>query len=284
MANADGTIIISTYVGIASEFHQLQNGSWLATSFVLASTAAFPIAARLSDIYGRRGVLLFSYALFVVGTIGSGIGRTMSQVIAGRLVAGIGGGGMTVLVSILITDLVPKIQIAAYRSYVNVAATIGRALGGPTGGWLADTVGWRWSLIGQAPFIVVAMIFICFKLETSVEEGELHGKRKNLASKLGQIDFIGALLIMGAVVTLLLILDLGGQRVKWSSPIIIGLAVSTIVLGATFCWYDSKIARVPIFTPALLVQRNVWVSYSVSMFQVAAQVGVSIFHTCGELQ
>lgn len=179
-----------------------------------------------------------------------------------------------ILVSILITDLVPPIQVAAWRSYVNVAATVGRSLGGPVGGWLADTVGWRWSFIGQIPFLVIAIIFIAFKLKIREEEKAQRRSRRNLGSKLGQIDFIGALLMVGCIITLLLLLDLGGQRIPWSAPIIPGLGVAAIIFGAVFCWYDSRIARVPIFSPELLLQRGVWTSYLISMFQIAAQVGV----------
>jgi MFS family permease len=94
----------------------------------------------------------------------------MWHVIAGRIVSGIGAAGMTVIVSVLITgkapclrvsgarilnrlDLVPLIQLAAWRSYVNVFATLGRSIGGPLGGLLADTVGWRWQLSPPSPFI-----------------------------------------------------------------------------------------------------------------------------------
>ena len=68
----------------------------------------------------------------------------MWQVILGRVISGAGASGMTTLVSILITDLVPLREVAAWRSYVNVVATTGRSIGGPLGGSLADTVGWRW--------------------------------------------------------------------------------------------------------------------------------------------
>ncbi len=94
----------------------------------------------------------------------SGTGASLGQVIAGRSISGIGGAGMTSLVSIIITgfwnslglgtsgpasltsaiDLVPLKDVASWRSYVNIAATTGRSLGGPIGGYLADAVGWRW--------------------------------------------------------------------------------------------------------------------------------------------
>jgi MFS family permease len=73
----------------------------------------------------------------------SGIADSMAQLIIGRLISGAGGAGMHVIVSFVIADLVPQRDIALYRSYVNIAQTAGRGFGGPMGGWLAVTVGWR---------------------------------------------------------------------------------------------------------------------------------------------
>jgi MFS family permease len=68
----------------------------------------------------------------------------MWQVVLGRVISGAGSSGMTALVSVLITDLLPLRDVAQWRAFVNVVATTGRSIGGPLGGWLADVVGWRW--------------------------------------------------------------------------------------------------------------------------------------------
>jgi len=83
------------------------------------------------------------------------LGRSMLMVILGRVVSGSVGAGMTALVSILITDLVPIRDTATWRSYVNIVSTTGRSLGAPLGGWLADAVGWRW-LARPPPRVSVA--------------------------------------------------------------------------------------------------------------------------------
>lgn len=76
----------------------------------------------------------------------SGMATKMSHVIIGRVIGGAGGAGMYSIVSFLITDLVPLRDVATYRSYVNVVQTVGRSCGGPIGGYLAQTIGWRWSV------------------------------------------------------------------------------------------------------------------------------------------
>ncbi|KAI9848175.1 MAG: hypothetical protein M1837_000849 [Sclerophora amabilis] len=271
IANADGSLVMATYGTISSDFNQLEDGSWLTTAYILAMCASQPITGKLSDVFGRKEVLLSSYSLFAIGSLICGLGQTMWQVIFGRAVAGIGGAGMTVIVSILITDMVPVIEIAAWRSYVNVVATVGRSVGGPLGGFLADTIGWRWSFIGQAPLTALAFILVAIGLKPPASGSEIILQKTKLLTRLRRIDFLGAMLIAGAVVTFLLALDLGGQRLPWSSPVVIVLAAVSPVLATGFLFYEGRFARDPIFPPRLLVKRDVATSYALASLQVAAQ-------------
>lgn len=77
-------------------------------------------------------------------TTSSGIGSQMWPVILGRAISGMGGAGIMTISSIIIIDIVPKREVATWRAYVNIAMTLGRSMGGPLGGWLSDTIGWRW--------------------------------------------------------------------------------------------------------------------------------------------
>lgn len=138
---------MATHPVIASEFNALDDSSWLLTSFAIAASATLPLYGKLSDIYGRKTLLIVAYALFAIGLVLVGVGKSMSHLILGRIISGAGTSGMTTLVSILITDLVPLREVASWRSYVNIVATTGRSIGGPLGGWLADTVGWRWYVL-----------------------------------------------------------------------------------------------------------------------------------------
>ncbi|MCJ1330869.1 hypothetical protein MMC10_007556 [Thelotrema lepadinum] len=126
IANVDGTLVIAQTGSISSAFGNFGNSEWLISVYFLATCAAQPIVGKLSDIFGRKEMLLSSYALIVVGNFLTGFASQMS------------------LVSILIADLVPIRTVAAWRSYVNVAATTGRSVGGPIGGVFAGTISWRW--------------------------------------------------------------------------------------------------------------------------------------------
>ncbi|KAH7379780.1 major facilitator superfamily domain-containing protein [Cadophora sp. MPI-SDFR-AT-0126] len=281
MSNADGSLVMATYGTISSEFGALADASWLTTSYALATCAVQPITGKLSDIYGRKIVLLVSYVLFAVGSVICGIGQTMWQVIAGRVVAGLGAAGMTVIVSILITDLVPLIQVASWRSYVNVVATIGRSIGGPLGGFLADTVGWRWSFIGQGPIITLAifLIALCLPSHTSpavepLAQSKPHSQGQRQPSRLHRVDFIGALLLASTIVSLLGALSLGGQSFAWSHPVVIGLGVASVVLGALFVVFEVYGALEPVFPPSLIIKRDVATAYGIITLQAAAQLAM----------
>ncbi|RDW82569.1 MFS general substrate transporter-47 [Coleophoma cylindrospora] len=272
IANADTTLVLATYGTISSEFAAFSSGSWLTTAYSLACTAVQPIVGKLSDIYGRKRVLITSYVLFGLGTVICGISQSMWQVIVGRIVSGVGSAGMTVIVSILITDLVPLIQVAAWRSYVNVVSTLGRSIGGPLGGLLADTIGWRWSFIGQGPLIFLAIVLVSLNLPSQTREESL--PLKGQPSKLRRIDFIGASLLASTLVALLGALSIGGQIVPWSHPTVIGLLGVSVGLVLLFIVFESNYALEPVFPLSLVCQRDVATSYGIMAMQVAAQLSM----------
>jgi MFS family permease len=186
----------------------------------MATCAAQLIVGKSSDIFGRKAVLLVCYGLFALGSGLCGLGQSMWQVIAGRAVAGIGGAGMTVIVAVLITDLVLMIEVAHWRSYVNIVATTGRMVGGPLGGFLADLIGWRWSFLGQVLLTISTALLVAWKFKKRIElpGGEpLNGNGK-VRSRIGRVDCIGAILLSTGIVSFLFAVDFLGEHKPWNSP------------------------------------------------------------------
>ncbi|KAI0594095.1 major facilitator superfamily domain-containing protein [Biscogniauxia sp. FL1348] len=273
-SNVDSSLVIATHPLIASEFNDLENSSWLFIGFLLAGTATQSLYGKLSDIYGRRSLLIFCYALFAVGCALIGIGQTMTQVILGRILSGSGGAGMTALAAVIVTDIAPLRDVASWQSYINVVATIGRSIGGPLGGLLADTIGWRWSFFGQAPIFVLAMI-ICWMILPNI--GQTRGRDdddEQPAEKLARIDFLGAFFLGTGLLALLLPLKIAGQKVPWLHPTILILFGSGILLLLLFAVTEALWANEPIFPLRLLRKKDVVISYLITILQVAAQVGM----------
>jgi MFS family permease len=151
---------------------------------------------------------------------------------------------------------------------------LGRSIGGPLGGLLADTVGWRWSFTGQAPLILIAILLVAYKLPTSTPPTTAKGE----PSRLRRIDFAGAFMLAITIVALLGALSLGGQNLPWSNPIVIGLLIGSLVLGTIFVAYEVKYALEPIFPPTLVIKRDVAMPYAIMALQTAAQLAVR--HQC----
>ncbi|KAI8933411.1 hypothetical protein NX059_010026 [Plenodomus lindquistii] len=271
IANADSSLIMATHPIIASEFNALHDSSWLLTSFALTQAATLPLYGKLSDVYGRKSLLIVAYALFGIGCGLVGVGTSMPTLIAGRVISGAGSSGMTTLVSILITDLVSLREVATWRSYVNIAATTGRSIGGPIGGWLADTIGWRCSFSGQVPLAVLAIVLVGITIPSRTQKYLLETSSK---SKLARIDFIGALMLTLSILGLLFPLEIGGDRVAWNSPMIALLFSGAALFGALFVATEAWLASEPIVPLSLLQHRDVVLSAFVMIFQGAAQIGL----------
>jgi len=111
VSQADTTLVFATYAHITSEFIRMGNGSWIdgswiVTSFGLATCATQPMYGRLSQIFGRKPILQMSYLLFLIGTAIAGVAQNMVQMIFGRVIQGAGSAGMVSMVSILLTGMI----------------------------------------------------------------------------------------------------------------------------------------------------------------------------------
>jgi MFS family permease len=167
-----------------------------------------------------------------------------------------------------------------YRSYVNVVQTVGRSCGGPVGGALAQTIGWRWALLGQAPVMIVAMILVAWKVDIKPKSNpgdeNTDQSTQDIRAKLKRIDFLGALFMSTAILSAMLILDMGGEKVPWTSPIILLLAGISVLSGLSFYLTEKYYAKEPIFPLRLLSHKEVVLVYSLLAFQIASQVAVSL--------
>ncbi|KAF9696856.1 hypothetical protein EKO04_005201 [Ascochyta lentis] len=271
ISNADSSLLFATHTIIASEFNALHDSSWLLTSFALAQAATLPLYGKLSDIYGRKSLLVLAYALFAFGCFLVGIGKSMPELIIGRVISGFGASGMTALVSILITDLVPLRDVATWRSWVNIVATTGRSIGGPLGGWLADYVGWRWSFLGQVPFAGVAIVLVWMVLPARVHH---HLDEEIKGSKFARIDFLGAIFMALSILSLLLPLEIGGDRIPWSDRRIALLFSAALTFGVLFLVIEGWIAKEPIIPLSVLRHKEVLLSSLIMICQTGAQVGL----------
>lgn len=198
----------------------------------------------------------------------------MLELCIARAVTGIGGGGMTSIVSILLSDIVPLQDRGIYQGHISIVYAAGTSLGGPLGGILADSIGWRWSFIGQIPLCVIAWLSVFFILD--VPPPASFDFETSWAAKLRRVDFLGAATLIAAVIALLVGLDSGANR-GWSHLLAIVPLALFPVLAAAFLFVEIKIASHPFAPGHVIFPRAMFACYAANFFGVAGQTGILFF-------
>ncbi|KAJ7613841.1 member of the major facilitator superfamily [Mycena polygramma] len=237
----DQTIVVSSYAAIGSELNQLQNTSWIATAYMMTLTSFQPLYGKMSDIFGRKACLLFAYTVFALGCLCCSFAETLPQLIFARGLAGIGGGGMSTVVSIIMSDIVPLRSRGTWQGIMNIIYAFGSAAGAPLGGFLSDTIGWRWGFLMQVPAVVVAFITVSFALQLP------HTETSDFKTKLKRVDFSGALSLVFCVFFLLFGLDRGGN-IAWDDKYTVAALSAFAVFFALFAFVELVWASEP-FAP-----------------------------------
>ena len=259
LAALDQTIVATALPTIVGEFGGLDHISWVASAYLLTTTAIMPLAGKLSDLYGRRVLFQASILVFLLGSLLAGASQSMGQLIAFRAVQGLGAGGLLVLTFTIIGDIVSPRERGRYQGYTAAVFAVASVAGPLIGGFLVDQVSWRWIFYVNVPVGGAALVITSAVLRMPV--------RRTGHS----IDYLGAALLMGAITCLILFTVWGGNEYDWGSATIIGLAVGGGVLLGAFLFQERR-AREPVLPPVLF--RNGVFSVA---FVTAFIVGVSMF-------
>ncbi|KAI1784813.1 MFS general substrate transporter [Ganoderma leucocontextum] len=261
----DGTIVTSTYASIGSQFEQLQNTSWIATGYMLSLTSFQPLYGKLSDIFGRKSCLLFAYTIFALGCLFCGLARNMTELVAARALAGIGGGGMATQVNLFPPPLSGKLTHSHPPGIANIAWAAGQATGAPLGGFLADNIGWRWAFILQVPLAVLAILTVSVFL--TLPRSTTGDFRTNFA----RIDFAGAFTLVASIFLLLLGLDRGGN-VAWNDTTTITSLATSVAFFLLFVLIELRWAREPCAPKRIVTNQTLLASYLANLFSNAAAI------------
>ncbi|KAB5513367.1 major facilitator superfamily domain-containing protein [Coniochaeta sp. 2T2.1] len=207
---------------------------WIGTSYFLGSAVLLPLVSSYSDIFGRKPLTQVSLFLFLIGTIICSVAHNAATMLAGRTIQGIGCGGCIGMVDIIIADLIPLKDRAAYFGLVSLSWSFGSAAGPIMGAAFAQNVTWRWLFWILLPFNVTAMVAVAFCLRLRREE-------RDMAAKLREVDVVGSVLFVLSSTSFLIAVSWGGIQFPWGSwhtvvPLVLGL----IGLGLFFLWEGFK--------------------------------------------
>ena len=245
----DSTVIATLSAPISTSFDSLSLLSWLASAYLIANSACQPLSGRLTDIFSRRTGLVVSNILFMAGNLICGLATTEWIMIAGRVVAGMGGGGLMAISTFVASDLVPLRKRGLIQGIGNLCYGSGAGLGGIFGGWVNDAWGWRVAFLAQVPFCVVSgiLVFLLVRIPP----------KKSAKSKLSRVDFLGSFILLVTLILLLLGLNSGGNVVPWNHPLVLVSLPLSVVGLAVFIYIEVKIASEPVIPVKLLLNRTV---------------------------
>ena len=263
MFSLNQTVLATALPTIVGELNGVDKMLWVQTGFMLASTILMPAYGRLGDQFGRKGLFITAISIFIGGSFIGFLAPTMGWLITGRIVQGVGGGGMMILSQAIIASVVPARQRGKYMGIMGSVFAVSSVAGPLIGGWLTEGPGWRWAFLLSLPLGVLAIIAttLFFREDASTRTGER------------SVDVLGLALIAVFTSSVVLVSAWGGTQYDWLSPEIIGLIAAGVLAGAAFVFVELRVAS-PIIPMWLFRDRNftlasiAGISMSVGMFGV----------------
>jgi EmrB/QacA subfamily drug resistance transporter len=262
LAALDQTIVSTALKSIVEDFDGLAHYTWVVTAYLLTSTASTPLYGKISDLYGRRPVFQFAIITFLIGSFAAGASTSMEQLIAFRAVQGLGAGGLMSLTFVIIGDIISPRERGKYQGYFGGVWGLSSVAGPLLGGYFSDHAqilgvsGWRWIFYINLPFGIAALIL------TSIFLHIPKVKREH------SIDYLGALLLVSGVSSLLLGLSVYGPQDGWQNSKTLLTIAAAFVLMLLFIFQESR-AKEPII-PLTLFKNHTFSVTSVMAFIIGA--------------
>ena len=259
------TIVAPALPAIGKSLGGVDDLSWVVTAYLLAATVTTPLFGKLSDIYGRRKILLVAIVFFIVGSVACAVAPTIWLLILSRGLQGIGGGGLLPIAQTIIADLLSPRERPVVQGRTSIMFMSASILGPVIGGLLTDHLHWSFIFWINLPLGLIALVMT-----------ERALRRLPLNHRPHQLDLIGAALMVSAALTLMMTLAWGGVRYAWTSSQIITLLGCSAVLWVLFA-LRLLTAREP-FIPLAILRGRVTATITIAaFFSIGAVIGITIY-------
>ena len=264
LAALDQSIVTPAMPTIGGDLGDSHYLPWIVTAYLLTATAVAPLYGKFSDIHGRRRTLYVALGLFLAGSLLAAVAANMFVLIGARAIQGLGGGGLFALTQIIIGDMLPPRERGRYAAWISGMWAIAGIAGPLLGGTLAE---YYWPLIFwiNLPLGIVAMIIINGPLKKLVRPPMPH-----------RLDALGAALLVAATSSLLLMLNWAGSSYAWTSPRILALGATSLILWAAFGFRLRSVAE-PLVSLEILSNRIVLTGCFAMFLVSAANIGLAVY-------
>jgi EmrB/QacA subfamily drug resistance transporter len=262
LAALDQTIVGPVLPRIVTELKGADYYTWVVTIFLVTSTITVPIYGKLSDLYGRRPMLLFGISLFLIGSVLSGLSQTMWQLILFRGVQGLGAGAIFPIALAVIGDLFTPAERGKYQGLFGAVFGIAFLIGPGLGGFLTDNFSWHWVFFVNLPIGMLALAVIGRLLPN------IKGRRRDI-----RIDYLGVITLTLGLMPILVGLTVA-ETSQWSDPAVWGSIAAGVVFLAVFVMVEARAAE-PII-PLHLFRNRTFSASMVSIFLATFGFGAAI--------
>ncbi len=266
LASLDQTIVSTAMRTIADKLNGQTAQAWVTTAYLVTSTVSTPLYGKLSDLYGRKPFFLFAISIFIVGSVLCGFAHSIYELAGYRALQGIGAGGLMSLAFAIVGDMVPPRERGRYQAYFMSVFATSSVLGPVLGGFFAgqDTIfgidGWRWIFYINVPIGIVALVVVTKVLHLPQRRSEQ------------RIDYLGAGLLTGGVIPLLLLAE-KGREWGWGSPLSLGLLAVGVVSLVLFVPRERRMGESAILPLRMFSNRVFSVSSTVAFLVGAGMFG-----------
>jgi EmrB/QacA subfamily drug resistance transporter len=261
----DQTIVATSLPTIGRSFGTVEDLSWIVTAYLLTSTAVTPLYGKLSDMYGRRRMMLIAITMFMAGSLAAALSTNMLMLILARGLQGLGAGGLLPLAQTIVGDVVLPKERGRYQTYLSIMWMTAAVTGPVLGGFLSEYSHWTVIFWINIPLGLLAMVMANTVLKTLPSVARPH-----------KLDILGSVLMMAAAVSLLLALTSGGVRFPWMSPPIIGLFLLSAAFWALFV-ARLRTAPEPFLPLNMLSNQVVRTGTLLSACNLGCIIGLTIF-------
>ncbi len=259
LAMLDQLVVGTALPRIVGDLGGVSHLSWVVTAYILASTITTPFYGKLGDMYGRKKLFVFAIVVFLIGSALSGLASSMTMLITFRALQGLGAGGLIVGAMATLGEVVPPRERGKYMGYFMVVMMLA-TIGGPlVGGWITESISWRWIFYINLPLGGAALVYLMATLKLPARRVE------------HRIDYLGGILLGVVSTAVILVATWGGTEYSWGSLPVVLLIAGAVVALALFILVEKRAAE-PMLPLHVFKIRNFSLSMGLAFF-----VGLGLF-------
>ncbi len=266
VAMLSSTVVSNALPRIITDLRGSQSGyTWVVVATLLTMTASTPVWGKLADQFSKKLLVQSALVIFVAGSLVAGFAPNMGVLIGARAIQGLGVGGLTALVQVVIASMVSPRERGRYSGYIGAVFALATVSGPLIGGLVVDTIGWRWCFFVGIPVAALAFVVLQKTLHLPVVKREVH------------IDYLGASLLVAGVSFLLVWVSLAGQHFDWVSTTSALLVAAGLLVLAAAVYVEMRIAREPVIPMRLFRDRTTSLATVASVMVGVAMFGSTVY-------